>query len=221
VLRHRWDVSPDKAIALQRTLCRQVRARSLPHPPRSIGGLDVHGLRGAVAVFSYPDLKWIAGETATRSAAYPYVPGLLSFREVPVLLATLNKLEDLPDVLLCDGHGLAHPRRFGLACHLGVWLERPTIGCAKTRLCGVHNAVPTTKGRMAPLLDGGTQIGAVLRTRSQVKPVYVSIGNLITLQDAVEVVLRCSPRYRVPEPLRAAHHMAKSGKRPSAARGDI
>jgi deoxyribonuclease V len=172
-----------------------------------------------VAVISYPDLKWVAGETATLAVGFPYVPGLLSWREAPVLLATLAKLEDLPDLLLCDAHGLAHPRRFGLACHLGVWLDRPTIGCAKTRLCGSHGAVASTRGSMEPLLDDDAQIGVVLRTRSRVKPVYVSVGNLVTLQDAIEIVLGCSPRYRIPEPLRVAHQMAKSGRYPGSAKG--
>jgi deoxyribonuclease V len=206
--RHRWDVSFERAVQIQRALRDRVQTRPLPRPPRTVGGLDVHGERGAVAVLGYPDLEWVSGATATRPVAFPYVPGLLSFRELPVLLSALHKLRELPDILLCDGHGLAHPRRFGLACHLGVWLDRPTIGCAKSRLCGTHNTVPTRRGARVPLLDQHTEIGAVLRTQSNVKPVYVSIGNAITLPQAADIVLSCAPRYRIPEPLRAAHHMA-------------
>jgi deoxyribonuclease V len=210
---HRWDVSPAQALLIQRKLRDRVRVRSLCRPLRTVGGLDVHANRGAAVVFSYPDLKWLAGAVAERPISFPYVPGLLSFREMPVLLAAIERLELLPDVFLCDGQGLAHPRRFGIACHLGVWLERPAIGCAKTRLCGDHADPDRERGATVPLVDGEQVIGAVVRTRTDVKPIYVSIGHLTDLQDAIEVVTRCAPRYRLPEPLRSAHALARSGRR--------
>jgi len=129
-------------------------------------------------------------------------------------LAAIAKLDVLPDLLLCDGHGIAHPRRFGVACHLGIWVERPTIGCAKSRLCGQHADLPLERGATVPLTDGNDVMGAVVRTRAKVKPVYVSVGHLVDQNDANNVVLRCAPRYRVPEPLRIAHMMAQSGRQP-------
>jgi deoxyribonuclease V len=213
-LAHRWDVSPAEARQIQERLRDRVRAQPLAHAPRTVGGLDVHGERGAVAVLSWPELRWVDGAVAEREIAFPYVPGLLSFREAPTLLAAIGQLDVLPDLLLCDGQGLAHPRGFGLACHIGVWLERPTIGCAKTRLCGRHDEPEHKRGSAVPLYQGSHVIGAVVRTRTAVKPVYVSIGHRITLPQAVEMVLRCAPRYRLPEPLRVAHTMAKTAAAP-------
>ena len=219
---HRWDVPPAQAQEIQQALCTRVRSAPLPNPLRTVAGLDVHGDRGAAAVLAWPGLEWIGGAVAERHTPFPYVPGLLSFREIPALLAAIEQLEALPDLLLCDGHGLAHPRRFGLACHLGVLLERPTLGCAKTLLCGHHAELAPTRGATVPLRDGaspdrpGEVTGAVLRTQTGVRPVYVSIGHLVELADAVEVVLHCASRYRLPEPLRLAHTMAKSGHIPPA-----
>lgn len=210
---HCWDISPARAAEIQIKLRTRVRVQPLPRPLRTIGGLDVHGDRGAVAVLSWPDLEWLSGAVAERPTSFPYVPGLLSFREIPALLAAIEQLQTLPDLLLCDGQGLAHPRRFGLACHLGVLLERPTIGCAKTRLCGAHAEVGSSRGATVPLQDGQV-IGAVVRTQTNVRPVYVSVGHLVDLEDAVEVVLHCASRYRLPEPLRFAHTMAKTGHCP-------
>ena len=210
---HCWDVSPAEAIVIQHELKTRVRVQPPPTPLRTVGGLDVHGDRGAVAVLTWPDLEWLTGTTAERPVSFPYVPGLFSFREIPALLAALDQLETLPDLLLCDGHGLAHPRRFGLACHLGVLLDRPTLGCAKTRLCGQHAKVGPGRGSWTPLMDEDT-IGAVVRTQTGVKPVYVSVGHLVDLETAVETVLRCASRYRLPEPLRLAHTMAKTGQTP-------
>jgi deoxyribonuclease V len=133
---------------------------------------------------------------------------------MPVLLAAVAKLDALPDVFMCDGHGLAHPRRFGIACHWGLSMERPTIGCAKSRLCGHHADPGPERGATAPLIDGDEVIGAVVRTRTNVKPVYVSVGHLVNLEDAVRLVLACAPRYRLPEPLRLAHAMARQGRMP-------
>jgi deoxyribonuclease V len=207
---HRWDISPARAAEIQLKLRTRVRVLPLSRPMHTIGGLDVHEDRGAVAVLSWPDLEWVTGAIAERPTSFPYVPGLLSFRELPALLAAIEQLETLPDLLLCDGQGLAHPRRFGLACHLGVLLEHPTVGCAKTRLCGEHAEVGSSRGATVPLQDGQT-VGAVVRTQANVRPVYVSVGHLVDLEDAVKVVLHCASRYRLPEPLRLAHTMAKTG----------
>lgn len=211
---HRWDVSPAEARQIQERLRERVRGEPLARVPRTVGGLDVHGERGAVAVLSWPTLEWVEGAVAEREVTYPYVPGLLSFREMPVMLAALEALDALPDVLLCDGQGLAHPRYFGLACHLGVWLEQPTVGCAKTHLCGQGGEPGRERGAVVPLYQAGQVIGAVVRTRTAVKPLYVSVGHLITLPQAIEVVIQSAPRYRLPEPLRIAHTMAKTGRVP-------
>ncbi len=210
---HEWDVSPAKAVRIQLDLRQRVVVRP-GGPFRSVGGLDVHDGRGAVAVFTLPDLQWLTGAIAERHVNFTYVPGLLSFREMPSLLAAIERLDSLPDLFMCDGHGLSHPRRFGIACHLGVWLSRPTLGCAKSRLCGHHEPPARERGSIAPLYDGGEVIGAVVRTQSNVRPVYVSVGHLITLQEAISVVLGCASRYRLPEPLRYAHMMAKAGRIP-------
>lgn len=215
MLKHRWDVSPGEARDIQTRMAAQVHDTPLGRSPRTVGGLDVHESRGAVAVLSWPDLRWVSGAIVEHPVAFPYVPGLLSFREVPVLLATISRLDVLPDLLMCDGHGLAHPRRFGLACHLGVWLDHPTLGCAKTRLCGHHGPLASERGSTVPLEDGSI-IGAVVRTRTHVRPVYVSVGHLVSLEEAISAVLHCASRFRLPEPLRAAHTMAKMGCYPTA-----
>ncbi len=153
-------------------------------------------------------------QTACMRVRFPYVPGLLSFREAPAVLAAIGKLQVQPDVVLCDGHGYAHPRRFGLACHVGLWLDRPSLGCAKSRLTGTHDEPAPRRGAVAPLWDGDEQIGQVLRTRDRVKPVYVSIGHRIDLATAVRLVLACATRYRLPEPIRLADQLVRraSGK---------
>jgi len=206
------DVSPSEAARLQERLCNQVVICPLERAPRTVGGVDVHEDRGAVAVLSYPDMTWVEGAVVERRTTYPYVPGLLAFREAPAMLDALERLSSLPDVILCDGQGLAHPRRYGLACHLGVQVARPTIGCAKSRLCGQHAQPSRERGAFAALMDGDQLIGAVLRTQTGVRPIYVSVGHLIDLPDAVRVTLACATRYRLPEPLRAAHHIARTGR---------
>jgi deoxyribonuclease V len=210
---HRWDVSAAEARQIQERLRERVREEPLARAPRTVGGLDVHGARGAVAVLSWPTLEWVEGAVAEREVTYPYVLGLLSFRETPVLLAALETLDALPDVLLCDGQGLAHPRRFGLACHLGVWLERPTVGCAKTHLCGHGGEPGRERGAVVPLYQAGQVIGAVVRTRTAVRPLYVSVGHLITLPQAIEVVIQCAA---LPASRAVTHrtHDGQDGSRP-------
>lgn len=181
---------------------------------RRVAGVDVgfpggRGItRAAVAVLDFPDLTPRDQAVAHCPTRFPYIPGLLSFREVPAVLEALQNLRVLPDLILCDGQGIAHPRRFGIACHLGVLLNMPTIGVAKSRLIGRHDELPPEKGAWVPLQDGEECIGAVLRTRSNVSPLYISIGHRVSLPTAIDYVLRCTTRYRLPETTRAAHRLA-------------
>jgi len=179
---------------------------------RFVAGVDV-SVRGelacaAVCVLTYPDLEPVEQRLALRRVEFPYVPGLLGFREVPCIVEAFGRLEVVPDLALVDGHGLAHPRRFGVATHLGVTLDLPTIGCAKSRLVGEHREPAPRRGSRTRLSHEGESIGSVVRTREGVSPVYVSIGHRVDLATAVRIVLRCAPRYRLPEPIRAAHRLA-------------
>ena len=212
---HSWNLTPKAARAVQERLRGAVvRQDSTSAPPRRVAGIDIgfeHAgqvTRAAAVVLSYPALEVLETAVVRRPTRFPYVPGLLSFRECPGALAALDRLGTRPDLLVCDGQGYAHPRRFGLACHLGVLKDMPSIGVAKTRLIGVHEPVPDVKGAWAALRDGGETIGAVLRTRVGVKPVYVSVGHRITLERAVDLVLGLTPRYRLPETTRHAHRLA-------------
>ncbi len=165
-------------------------------------------------VYQLPELVEVHRAAATGPLRFPYVPGLLAFREAPVLLAAFEKLVTEPDVLIFDGQGLAHPRRFGIACHMGLLLDRPSIGCAKSRLCGEHAEPAERAGAAAPLMDGGRQVGAVVRTRDRVKPVFVSIGHRVDLETAVTITLRCVDGYRVPKPTREADRFVAELKKP-------
>jgi deoxyribonuclease V len=186
---------------------------------RTVAGTDVGFERGggiaraAVAVLSFPQLELVDYAVARRQARFPYVPGLLSFREVPALLAALDQLRVRPDLLLCDGQGLAHPRRFGIACHLGLICRIPSIGVAKSRLIGNHGEPPQRRGAWVPLRDRGETIGAVLRSRTGTRPIYVSIGHRVSLPVAVRYVMACTTRFRLPETTRWAHRLA-SGDEP-------
>lgn len=211
---HPWDVTPAEAKAIQETLRWRVSDRDGLRKMRFVAGVDVgfedrgKRTRAAVAVLAFPSLEASSQAVATLPTRFPYVPGLLSFREIPAIVAALDKLKDLPQLILCDGQGYAHPRRFGLACHLGVLTDIPTIGVAKSRLIGTHGRVPQARGRWAPLKDGDETIGAVLRTRKGVKPVYVSVGHRVSLETAVKLVMQCVTRYRLPETTRAADRLA-------------
>ncbi len=212
-------------MALQERLRERVVVQDRLGALHHVAGVDVGFPRGrqtaraAVAVLGFPDLSPCDQTVVCRPVAFPYVPGLLSFREVPAVLAALEALRELPDLILCDGQGQAHPRRFGIACHLGVLLDRPTIGVAKSRLVGRHGPLPEEKGAWVPLYDGSERIGAVLRTRSGVAPLYVSVGHRVSLETAIELVLRCTTRYRLPETTRAAHRLASGGASCSQDRG--
>lgn len=211
-LSHRWDVPEEKAIAIQRRLAGDVSLAWEERTVERVAGIDVGFARGkgqaAAAVLSFPHLQLVDSARVEMEVSFPYIPGLLAFREGPLVLAALERLSVEPDLLICDGHGLAHPRRMGLATHIGVLLDVPSIGCAKSRLVGAHQEPGPRKGSYAWLYDGGEVIGAVLRTRDGVKPVYVSIGHRIDLERAIEFVLRCCTKYRLPEPIRWAHRLA-------------
>ncbi len=217
---HEWAVSPTEAKALQRRLRERVRVEPLKGPVHRVAGVDVsvqgEMSRAAVVLLSFPDLNPLEAATAERPVPFPYIPGLLAFREGPAVLDALARLEGRPDVLIFDAQGLAHPRRMGLATHLGVLLDLPSIGCAKSRLCGEHEDPPPERGAWAPLFDGEEVIGAVLRTRTGVHPVYVSVGHRVNLESAIEWVLRCCTRYRLPEPTRWAHRVAGGESIPQA-----
>lgn len=214
-----------EAIALQRELAGRVLKGGGELKPRFIAGIDISVgrgqamARGAVVVLSYPGLEMVAKSVVEGSLDFPYIPGLLSFRELPLALEAFRRLEIAPDLILVDGQGLAHPRRLGIACHLGLFLDRPTIGCAKSRLCGTHQEPGARAGDRAWLVDGGEVIGAALRTRAGVKPVYVSIGHKIDLDAAIGWVLRCLGGYRLPEPTRLAHQAAGGHLPRTRARG--
>ncbi len=183
-------------------------------PVRRVAGVDVGFeaggtvTRAAVAVLCYPELDVLETATARCPTTFPYVPGLLSFRELPAVLAALEQLREPPDLLLCDGQGIAHPRRFGIASHLGLLVDIPAIGVAKTRLCGTHAEPPHQRGAWTPLRADEEIIGAVLRTRIGVKPLYISPGHRIGLETALAYVMRCCTRYRLPETTRHAHRLA-------------
>lgn len=209
---HDWSVTYTEAVALQRQLATQVRLEDGVTPSlRWVAGVDVsyekHGdlFFAAVVVLSYPDLQVVEEASAVDRVSFPYIPGLLSFRELPVLLQAFEGLQTRPDVVLVDGQGVAHPRRLGLASHLGLWLKLPTIGCAKSRLCGEYEEPGPQKGEGAALVLNGAPVGVVLRTRERVRPLYVSPGHLCTVARAAQVTLACTTRYRLPEPTRQAH----------------
>lgn len=209
-----WPQTPAQAIALQRALASQVQRVDAVGTVRRVAGVDVgfpgggQIARAAVAVLSLPDLQPVEQALAELPVAFPYIPGLLSFRELPVVLAALARLAELPDLLLVDGQGLAHPRRFGIACHLGLLTGLPCIGVAKTRLVGEHDPVPDRRGAWVPLRDRDEVIGAVLRSRAAVRPIYVSVGHRVSLENAVGLVMACTTRYRLPQTTRAAHALA-------------
>ena len=213
---HPWNLGPAEAIAVQRELRPHVVLSDRLGPIRRVAGVDVGFekdgtvTRAAVAVLHYPELELLETAIARRPTEFPYVPGLLSFRELPAVLEALDQLRESPDLLLCDGQGVAHPRRLGIASHLGLLVDIPSIGVAKTRLYGSHGEVPDPRGAWTPLRANGEIIGAVLRTRPNVKPLYISSGHRISLETAIEYVMGCCTRYRLPETTRWAHRLASN-----------
>jgi deoxyribonuclease V len=199
-------------VAIQESLRPLVERADRLGEVRQVAGVDV-GFESeltcaAVAVLSFPDLKLVDQAIARRPTTFPYVPGLLSFREIPAVLDAMSGLRIRPDLLLCDGQGIAHPRRLGIACHLGLLLDLPAIGVAKTRLIGEHDEVPLEKGAWRPLIHRGETIGVVLRSRAGVKPLYISIGHRVSLDTALRYVMACVTRFRLPETTRHAHRLA-------------
>jgi len=215
---HPWRISGKRAREIQGELRSRVAMEEFVGPVERVAGVDVGFEDGrvacaAVVVLSFPALEVLECAVARRRLFFPYIPGYLSFREVPPILSALSRLQTLPDLILCDGQGYAHPRRFGLACHLGVITDIATIGVAKTRLIGTHRKVGARKGQWAYLVHDGERIGMVLRTRDDTNPVFVSIGHKVSLLQAKRFTLACCSRYRLPETTRAAHRAA-SGDEP-------
>jgi deoxyribonuclease V len=215
---HPWDVTPKQAREIQ------IRLRDRIDPvwdgrtvntvaAADVGFPDRQTVRAAVVVLTYPDLEVIETSVTRQPCTFPYVPGLLAFREIPGLLAALETLKTEPDVLMCDAQGIAHRLGMGLAAHAGILLNRPVLGCAKSVLYGTFEEPGMEKGRRSYMRDGnGNVIGAAVRTRASVKPVYVSLGNKIDLEKSIELVLACSPKYRIPVPLRLAHNLSVGKK---------
>ena len=215
LLPHSWDLTPTAAVALQRELACLVETDDrLDLPLRRVAGVDVgyedagRITRAAVAVLDFPGLALVEQAVVRQPTRFPYIPGLLSFREVPAVLAAFAQLRERPGLVLVDGHGRAHPRRCGIACHLGLLLDLPCIGVGKTRLVGQHGEPGGNKGDWAPLMHHGETIGAVLRSRRGVQPIYVSVGHRLSLDSAIAWTLACTPRFKLPETTRQAHRLA-------------
>lgn len=213
-----WSVTPKEAVAIQRELSSKVIKVDDFGLLRTVAGVDVgferagEITRAAIVVLAFPSLELIDQSIARLPTGFPYIPGLLSFRELPAVFKALEGLAEKPDMFLCDGQGIAHPRRFGIASHLGVLTGSPSIGVGKSRLTGTHGPVPDQRGGWCPLCDNDEVIGAVLRTRKGVKPIYVSIGHRVSLQTAIDIVVGCTTRYKLPETTRMAHNLASHGK---------
>jgi deoxyribonuclease V len=217
---HNWNLSPQQAIQLQKQLAYEVITEDkLNNPIKTVAGIDLgydvknDTSRAVVVILSFPELELLESSEARLPIQFPYVPGLLSFRETPVAIKALENLKLTPDVILCDGQGLAHPRRFGIACHIGVIADVPTIGVAKSLLVGKYQDLAEERGSIAPLVHRGEQVGVALRTKFKVQPLFVSVGHKISLETATEIVLRCAPKYRLPETTRLADKMASYRKK--------
>ena len=219
---HDWDLSPKEAVELQKQFAYEViREDRFDKPIETVAGIDLgydqktNTSRAGVVVLSFPQLEIIESSTAVIPTPFPYIPGLLSFRETPVAIKALEELRTTPDVIFVDGQGFAHPRRFGIACHIGLIVDVPSVGVAKSVLVGKFDELDETKGSTAPLMHKGEIIGMAVRTKDKVQPVYVSVGHNISLESAVDLVIRTNAGYRVPEPTRQADKLA-SFRRPAA-----
>lgn len=216
---HDWDLTPSEAVALQRRLRTQVRNEPLTKEVRLVAGADISFdlysdiFHAGFVVLELPGCREVARASAVARAPFPYIPGLLSFREIPALLAAWEKLAVRPDVVVCDGQGIAHPRGMGIAAHLGLFIELPTIGCGKSKLIGDFEAPGEKAGSYSPLTWRDKQIGFALRARDKVSPVFVSPGHRIDLDGTIEVMRRCLGGYRVPEPTRQAHNFVNEVRR--------
>ncbi len=211
---HDWPTTVEEAVTIQNQLQPEVITEDQLGEVMYVAGVDVgfeedYAIsRAAVAVLSFPDLQLVEYAIARRATTFPYIPGFLSFREVPVVLDALEQVSTIPDLILCDGQGIAHPRRFGLACHLGVLTDMPTIGVAKSLLVGKHDELPVEKGSWQPLHYREEIVGAVVRSRTAVRPLYVSPGHRVSLNTAIDYTLRCTTKYRLPETTRWADKLA-------------
>ena len=217
---HDWNLTPAEAIQLQKQLSYEVITEDkFTEPIKTVAGIDLgydvqtNKSRAVVVVLSFPELQLLEQSEAILPIQFPYVPGLLSFRETPVAVKALEKLEIAPDLILCDGQGLAHPRSFGIACHIGLVTDLPTIGVAKSLLVGKYGSLGEQRGSTADLIYRKEKVGVALRTREKVQPVYVSIGHKISLEPAVSYVLQCTPKYRLPETTRLADKLASYRKK--------
>ena len=217
---HDWNLSPREAVELQKQFAYEVIAEDkFEKPIETVAGIDLgydlkNGTsRAVVVVLKFPELELVESSEAILPIQFPYVPGLLSFRETPVAIKALEKLGNAPDLILCDGQGIAHPRRFGIACHIGLITNIPSVGVAKSLLVGKYGALGETRGSIAPLIHRNEQVGVVLRTKDKIQPVYVSVGHKISIETAVDYVLQCTPKYRLPETTRLADKMASYRKR--------
>lgn len=215
VITHRWDLSESEAQNLQAELAKQVVTRNCLRDVQTVAGVDVaydkhsNKLVAAVVVLDAHSLAIVDSATAEDIERFPYIPGLFSFRELPPIAMALKQLTTTPDLIVCDGQGIAHPRRFGLACHLGVLFDVPTIGCGKTRLVGEADEPGNNRGDFSPLIDRGEVIGRLLRTQTGIKPVYVSVGHKVSLPTASEWVLRLATQYRLPETTRQSDQQVR------------
>lgn len=215
---HEWNLSCKEAIEIQRRLASQVRFTAMKKKPNIIAGLDCAFGNGgkrifaAAVVIDLSDFSIIETTTANRKVDFPYIPGLLSFRETPACIDAIEKLKNTPDCFIVDGQGIAHPRRLGIASHIGLLIDKPAIGCAKSRLIGTFDEPASKKGSFSPLMDSEEKTGAVLRTRTDVKPVYVSVGHKCTIDNAISIVLECTTKYRLPEPSRLVHQLVGQAK---------
>lgn len=216
---HDWNLSPQQAIEIQKQLRYEVETQDrFDEPIKTVAGIDLgydvknDTSRAVAVVLSFPELELLETSEARLPIQFPYVPGLLSFRETPVAIKALEKLEITPDVILCDGQGLAHPRRFGVACHIGILADVPTIGVAKSILVGKFENLGGARGSIAPLIHKNEQIGVALRTKNKVQPLFVSVGHRVSLETATDLVLQCAPKYRLPETTRLADKMASYRK---------
>lgn len=211
-----WPTTIETARPLQEQLAKEVRLTPLNRLVATVAGVDAafsgDKITAAVTLFDYNTLSLMEEAYATMLTPFPYIPGYLSFREAPAIFSAMEKLSLLPDLLIVDGQGIAHPRRIGIASFLGVLLGLPTIGCAKSRLVGRYEEPAPERGSWSPLIDKGETVGAVLRTRKGVKPVFVSPGHLVTLPEAIEIIMHCAVKYRLPEPQRAADSLAGKSK---------
>jgi deoxyribonuclease V len=207
---HSWNLTPTEAIALQKELSAQIILKDDFKKIKTLAGADLalsenkKEAYAGVIVFEFPSLKEIERIYTVEPLTFPYIPGLLSFREGPILLKAFEKLKNQPDLILFDGQGIAHPRRLGIASHMGLLLDRPTIGCAKSLLCGKYKEPGIKRGSGSPLIDHGEVIGAVLRTRDGVNPIFISVGHRISLESAIKIVLQCHSGFRIPKPTREA-----------------